>query len=499
MENGQKKNGTAAIASGLGWSFAQRILPQLVTLLVSIVLARVLSPEHYGTIAIVTVFIAIGDALVIGGFGNALVQKKDATDTDFNSICWVSLLLSVSVYGVLFLFAPLMARFYADDILTPVIRVMGLKFVFSAFNSVQVAYVQRNMMFRKNFISTLGGTLVSSVVGVTMALTGFGVWALVAQNLTNAVIHTVVLFFIIDWKPKLELCWKSVKELWNYGVKVLGATLVYTLRDNIRTLLVGKQFSSEDLAYYNQGQKYPALLMSDIVSATETVLFPVLSENQTQTKKLKELMRNAIRISSYILTPLMVGFLAVSHTFVEVFLTEKWLPCVPFMQIMCVVYMTRCVSTILQRGLLAIGRSSLNLIHEVVTSFATIVCLLVAVFLMNSVVVIALSQVFVMLLGLVLYSTWSRKYLRYGYKELLRDYLPSVLLSVVMAIVVCLAGMLPIHSLVKLIVQVLAGIVAYVGASIATRNPTFCWLKNYLMNLLHKREHRSMEQDSQLG
>lgn len=485
-----EKNGTAAIASGLGWSFAQRVLPQLVTLLVSIVLARVLTPEHYGTVAIVAVFIAIGDALVIGGFGNALVQKKDATDTDFNSICWVSLSVSVAVYSVLFLCAPLMARFYDDDILTSVIRVMGMKFVFSAFNSVQIAYVQRNMMFRKNFISTLGGTVVSSVVGITMALTGFGVWALVVQNITNTVIHTVILFCVIDWKPKLEISRKSVKTLWNYGAKVLGATLVYTLRDNIRTLLVGKRFSTEDLAYYNQGQKYPALLMCDIVSATETVLFPVLSKNQTQTKKLKELMRNAIRIGSYILTPIMVGFLAVSHTFVEVVLTEKWLQCVPFMQIMCFVYMPRCVSSTLQKGLLAIGKSNLNLIHEVITSSTTVILLLVAVFMMDSVLMIAISQVLVMFLDVMIYAIWSRKYIKYGYKELLSDYLPSVLLSAFMAIVAILAGMLPVNGFVKLVLQVLSGIAAYVGASVVTKNATFQWLKHYLVKLLHRKKQQ---------
>ena len=491
MGKEQNNTGTAAIASGLGWSFAQRVLPQLVTLLVSIVLARVLSPEHYGTIAIVTVFIAIGDALVIGGFGNALVQKKDATNTDFNSICWVSLSASVLVYGLLFVCAPLMARFYKMDILTPVIRVMGLRFVFSAFNSVQVAYVQRNMMFRKNFISTLGGAIASSVVGITMALKGFGVWALVAQNLTNAAIHSVVLFLLIDWKPKFEISGKSVKTLWSFGAKVMGATLVYTLRDNIRTLLIGKRFSSEDLAYYNQGQKYPALLMSDIVAATDTVLFPVLSQNQVEKEKLKELMRNAIRISSYILTPIMVGFFAVSRTFVQAVLTEKWLPCVPFMQIMCVVYMTRCVSTILQKSLLAIGKSNLNLRHEIITSSATILCLFIAVFGLNSVVMIAVSQVLVMLLGISLYATWARKYLGYGYKHLLADYLPSFLMSAVMAVVALIIGKLPVGNLVKLILQVASGIVVYVGLSFVVKNPTFNWLRYYIATKLKKRQSDS--------
>ncbi|MBQ8797855.1 MAG: lipopolysaccharide biosynthesis protein [Oscillospiraceae bacterium] len=487
MKQSNNNTDTVSMLSGVGWSFAQRILPQLVTLLVSIVLARLLSPEHYGIISIVSVFIAIGDALAIGGFGNALIQKKDANKTDFNSICWVSLTVSMVIYTALFISAPFMARFYSAPILTPVIRVMGTKVVFSAFNSVQLAYVQKKMVFRKSFFSTVGGSLVSSVVGISMALSGCGIWSLVAQHLSNAVIHTIVLFFMIDWKPELEVSWKSVKELWNYGAKVLGATLIFTVRDNIRTLLVGKRFSSSDLAYYNQGQKYPSLLVTDIVAALGNVLFPVMSKNQTDIGKVKALMRNAICISSYVLLPAMAGLFAVSNTFVQVVLTDKWLPCVPFLRIMCLVYVTRSLSTIFQKAILSIGKSSLNLIHEATTSTLTIALLFVAVFVFDSVIMIAFSQVAVTLVGVTLYVVWVRKLFGYSLREMLKDYLPPVAMSCVMTCVVMAVGMIPMPGVVKLVIQVLVGVAIYIGLSIIFKDASYRWIKLYVVRLLHKK------------
>lgn len=462
------------------WSYAERLLPQLVTLIVSIVLARLLSPEHYGVISIVTVFIALGDALAIGGFGNALVQKKDADAKDFNSVCWVSLGLSLVIYGVFYFCAPLIAEVYQNDILIPIMRVMGLKVIFSAFNSIQQAYVQKNMIFRKSFISTIGGTLLAAATGIGMALSGFGIWALVAQYMVNAVVHTVVLFCMIDWKPKVEIAWERIKELWNYGAKVLGATLVFTLRDNIRTLIVGQQFSSEDLAFYNQGQKYPSVIVVDVVEALGKVLFPVLSSKQDDKAQVKELMRLSIRVSSYIMTPLMLGLFAVSDTFVYAILTEKWAPCILFMRILCFVYLFRPLSAVFQKGLLAIGKSNLNLTHEIVTSSTTVLMLLVAVFGLQSIPAIALSHVAVAVLGTIMYMLWAGKYLGYRIREVAQDYLPSVLLSVVMAMGAMLLGMLQIHVVLKLVLQVLVGMVIYFLLSWITRNESFTLLLGLL-------------------
>ena len=249
-------NDRTKITANLLWTYAEKFLAQGITLLVSIILARILDPDQYGTIAIVTVFITIGDALVTGGFGNALVQKKNSSDLDFNSICWLSLFVAVILYGILFISAKEIANFYDANILVPVIRVMGIKFIFSAINSIQQAYVQKQMMFKKFFFATLGGTLFSGVFGIAMALSGYGVWALVGQYLSNTVINTLILAITIKWKLKFQISWKSIKELWKFGSKMLASTIVYTVKDNIRSLIIGKKFTSADLAYYNQGNRF---------------------------------------------------------------------------------------------------------------------------------------------------------------------------------------------------------------------------------------------------
>ncbi len=476
MESNSKSNKKTSMLSNIGWSFAERMLPQLVTLLVSVVLARLLAPEHYGIIAIVTVFTALADALATGGLGNALVQKKNADVKDFNSVCWISLGLAVIIYGILYVTAPAIAGVYQNQTLVPILRIMGLKIIFSAFNSVQHAYVQKNMIFHKSFIAAAGGTLIAGVTGITMAFTGFGIWALVAQYMANAVSNTIILFFLIDWKPKAEIAWMRIKALWNYGIKVLGATLVFTVRDNIRTLIVGKQFSSQDLAFYNQGQKYPSMLVVDVVEALGKVIFPVLSNKQDDRAQMKETMRAAIRVSNYIMMPLMLGLLAVSDTFVYAVLTEKWAMCIPFLRIMCLVYVWRPLSAFCQKGLLAVGKSNLNLAHEAITSTTTILMLIVAVFAMESVVMIAWSQAAVAVLGTALYVFWARKYLRYTFKELAQDYLPSLGISLLMVAVVYGMSFIEMNTVILLILQVLVGAGIYVACSALFKLEAFKYL-----------------------
>lgn len=235
------------IISGIGWAYAERLAAQIVTFVVSVVLARLIAPDAFGMIAIVMTFINICDALTIGGFGNALVQKKDADNRDFNTICWVSIGVALFLYILLFAFSGSIEHFYNMNGLGIVIKVMGIRVIVSAFNSVQQAFVQRKMQFKKFFYATLGGTLASAVVGIGMALAGLGIWALVGQYMTNSIINTIALFFIIQWKPAFEFSLKSLKELWNFGLKMLLSTLTYTAKDSIRSLIIGKKYTSSEI------------------------------------------------------------------------------------------------------------------------------------------------------------------------------------------------------------------------------------------------------------
>lgn len=479
----EKNRGAGKFASGLFWSYAERFFAQGITLLVSIVLARILDPEHYGIIAIVTIFITICDALVTGGFGNALVQKKDATDIDFDSISWFSVGVAGVLYIILFLSAPIIASFYNESLLTPVLRVMGIKFIFSAFNSVQQAYVQRKMIFKKFFWATLGSTVISAVVGIGMALKGFGVWALVGQYLSNTVISTIILCFTIDWKLRFRISISSIKELWKFGAGMLAATVTFVFKDNIRSLIIGKRFTSSDLAFYNQGKKYPQLLVTDIVESLGKVMFPVLSAEQDSAEKIKNIMRKSVRVSSYVLTPCIIGLLSVSDTFVLAVLTDKWLPCVRYMRVLSLVYITRPMTTIFQKGLLAIGKTGVNLFHEIITSVLTIILLIVAVFVFDSIILIAWSYVLIMILGLIVFSIFIKKYFVYSFCEMLSDYLPPFVLSCVMGAAALACGAVFSVPMIRLIVQVVAGAIVYIVLSCIFKIDGFMYLKKTVSNI----------------
>ena len=478
------------ILSGIGWAYGERILAQVISLVVSVILARLLDPEHYGIIAIVTVFINILNALVSGGFGNALVQKKDADDLDFNTICWISIGVALVLYVILFFGAGPLATFYKMPQLLWVTRAMGIRVIIAAFNSVQHAYVQRHMEFKRFFFATLGGTLISAVVGILMAYKGFGVWALVGQYMTNTCIDTIVLRFTIKWKPKIQWSYERLKSMMGFGLKMLGATLVNTLQDNIRSLVVGKVFTAEDLAYYNQGKKYPATVMNNLVGSVQKVLFPAFAEQQQDREQIKNQMRKAIRVSSFILVPIIMGMVAVADTFIVLLLTEKWAPAIPYLRILSLIYLTRTMNSVFQSSLLAIGESGANMFHEVVGSCLSLTLICIGAFIMKSVEFIAWSYVIVMIVGTCIFSYFVKKYYNYKYSEIVRDFLPYLLLSSGMAICVYLTGRLQLNLIVLLIVQLCVGVLAYVMLSklFSIKELTICTnlLKQYKKKLFKK-------------
>lgn len=274
MNDNNIKNKTV---SGLIWRFMERCGAQGVNFVVSIILARLLAPELYGTIALITVFTAILEIFVDSGMGNALIQKKDADDVDFSSVFYFNMLMCVVLYGVMFISAPYIAKFYKDSELTPIVRVMSLVLIISGLKNVQQAYVSRTMQFKRFFFATLGGTIVAAVVGIWMAYEGYGVWALVAQNLVNKVIDTTVLWFTVKWRPKLLFSIKRLKGLVSYGWKLLASSLLDTVYNNLRQLIIGKLYSSSDLAFYNRGKQFPNFVITNINTSIDSVLFPAMS------------------------------------------------------------------------------------------------------------------------------------------------------------------------------------------------------------------------------
>lgn len=333
------------IVTNLFWKFAERIGAQLVSLTVSILLARFLLPEEYGVVAILLVFINIANVFVSEGFSTALVQKKEATEIDASTMFYCSFLISWILYAILFVLSPSIEIFYKMDGLANLLRVLALKLPIAAINSIQHAYVQRSMQFKKFFFSTIIGTLISGVVGVILAFLGFGPWALVAQYLTNSTIDTVVLFYTVKWRPRMVFSAISAKEMMRYGWKITCGSLLNTIYSETRSLIIGKKYSSSDLAYYNKGVQFPQLIVTNIDSSIGSVLFPALSKITDEKQRLKETVRKSLKMSCYIIFPCMAGLAAVSTPLIKLLLTDKWLPAVFFLHIACITQALQPINT----------------------------------------------------------------------------------------------------------------------------------------------------------
>lgn len=451
------------VFSGLIWKFGERIGAQAVSFLVSIILARLLLPSDYGVIALITIFIDIANVFVSSGFGSALVQKKDADETDFSSVFYFSIAMSWVLYGMVFLFAPWVAGFYRKPILTPVLRVMALKLPLAGVNSVQHAYVQKKMLFKRFFFSTLIGTIGSAVVGILMAYAGFGAWALVAQYLFNSTMDTLVLWITVKWRPRLVFSIRRMKTLFHFGWKMLVSELIHTSYKQVRSLIIGKVYTEQDLAFYNQGGKLPNLLVTNINSSITSVLFPAMTLKQDDPKKMKEVVRLSIRVSSYVMWPLMIGLMVMTEPVVRLIFTEKWLPCVPYMQIACIQFALEPVQTANVQAVKAMGKGRTYLFMEIIKKVFGIGMIVAVMY--RGVMAIAVSAMVVTFFAALVNSTPNRTYLKYSYREQLADLVPSILLAAVMGLFVYVTGMLQLPEIVSMILQVIVGAGVYLFLS----------------------------------
>lgn len=441
------------------WRFLERCGAQGVTLVVSIVLARLLNPEIYGTVALVTVFTTIMQIFVDSGMGNALIQKKDADDLDFSSVFYFNILMCSVLYLIMFFAAPFIAAFYKIPELTAVVRVLSLILIISGVKNVQQAYVSRHLMFKKFFFSTLGGTIGAAIIGIAMAYLGFGVWALVAQMLFNTTIDTLILWITVKWRPKKMFSIQRLKSLFSYGWKLLVSALIDTVYNNIRQLIIGKVYTKSDLAYYNNGKKYPEYLVSNINTAIDSVLLPTMSNEQDHPERVKSMTRRAIKTATFIIMPLMVGFAVCSKQLVSLILTDKWLPAVPFMQIFCISFAFYPIHTANLNAIKAMGRSDLFLKLEIIKKSIGVVTIIIAV--KFGVMAMAYSMLVTSFISQVVNSWPNKKLLNYSYLEQVKDMLPQIGLSLLMGIIVYFVSFLHLNSLITLLIQIPIGVIVY--------------------------------------
>ena len=472
------------VFSNLIWRFSERIGAKLISVVVNLILARILAPELYGTVAIVLVFTEILQVFVESGFGTALIQKKDADDLDFSSVFFFNLDMSVLLYVLLFAFAPLISRLYGRPELLKIIRVVGLILIIAGVRNVQQAYVSRNMLFKRFFFSTLGGTVVSAVVGIFMAVKGFGVWAYVTQYLLNNLVGTLILWFTVKWRPVARFSLERLKGLFSYGWKLLVSSLLNIVSDKLRPLIIGYRFSPADLSFYNEGLLFPNLIVDNVNSSIDSVLLPALSQQQDSAEQVKTMTRRAIQISSYIMWPLMIGLFVCAEPLVSLLLGQDWLPCVPFVRIFSLYYALFPIHTANLNAIKAMGRSDIFLRLEIVKRVLDLVFVVSTVFI--GVRAMAYGLLIQGVLCLFINSYPNRKLCGYAFSQQLRDIIPAFLLAAAMGLLVWLISLAGFGSLVTLILQVLTGAVFYIAASVILKLDTFNYLLGIAKQMLHR-------------
>lgn len=462
---------------------------QGIQLLVQVVLARLLAPNQFGTLAIVLVFVNLAQVFVQSGFNTALIQKKDADEQDFSSIFYLSLGVATILYIIIFISAPMIADFYEDQSLVDVLRVISLTLFAGAFNSIQNAFVSRNMLFKKLFKSSLGAILISGALGVFAAYKGLGIWALVIQHMANQFSITIIMWFTVKWRPKLVFSMTRVRELFSFGWKLLASSLLNVLYMEIRTLIIGKKYTSDTLGYYDKGQQFPKVIGSNVDGSIQSVMLPTLSAHQDNKKRVKEMMRRAIVSSSFLVFPMMVGMAVVSEPLVRIVLTDKWLASVPFLQIACINYSLLPIHTANLQAINAIGRSDIFLRLEIIKKIFGLVIL--GISLPYGIYAIALGAAISSLVSTFINAYPNKQLLDYSYKEQWLDIMPHLLISLVMGGIVYLFNYLKIPAWQALILQVCTGAVIYFGLSKIFRIESFDYLIKTIRELKKKRSDKN--------
>lgn len=475
------------ICKSLFWKLLERFGVSGVQFVLQIILARLLDPEHYGILSIMVIFTTLANVFVQNGFNTALIQNKDVDEDDYSSVFWVSLVIAGVLYAVIFFASPLIGLFYEmPDIVAPM-RVLALMLFPGALNSIQLAKVSKEMDFKKVFFSNIGGIIVSGTVGIVIAYMGGGLWALVAQTLLNIVVVCLVMRFTVKLQIKFRVNWHRVETLFSYGWKLLVSSLLDTLYQDLRSLVIGKKFDSSTLGYYNRGKQFPQFIISAVNGAVQSVMLPAMSAEQDNRSRVKQMMRSSLTLSAYIIFPLMVGLAAVASSLVELFLTEKWLPCVPYMQVYCFTFAFYPVHSCNLQAVNAVGRSDLFLKLEIIKKTYGIIALVIAVFYFDSPIAIAMTGFITTWIGCFVNSWPNRKLLGYSIKEQMVDIIPSIVMSILMASCVLLVGMIDIHIFLKLTIQIITGIVVYIIMSAVVKPEPYKMLMNRISIIMKRK------------
>ncbi len=472
------------VISGTIWSFLQKIGTQLVSFIVSLILARILTPEDYGVVAMITVFTSIAMVFITTGFSSAVIQKHELSDEDSSTMFYAGMLLSFILYAILFFTAPLIAAIYHEPALVDLLRVESVIVVIGAAYSIQQSLISRNLEYKKHFFVSLCGIVAQGISGIVFAKNGFGPWTLVFSTIINNLVSAILMWIVIPWKPKLVFSTQSFRAMFGFSTKMLAAALINTIFNNIRSLIIGLQYSASDLAFYNKGYQFPSLVMSNVDGTISAVMFPSLAKFQSDWTSGLKALRRAMKTSLYICAPAMAGMFAVADPMIRLLLTDKWEDSIVFVRLACIICMFWPL-TAQRNALNALGKSGVSLKMNLIGKCVTILCLL-ATF-RHSVQLLISSSIFASTITLFTNAFFYRKHLNYQFRDQITDILPPIALAVAMGGITYSVMFLNLSSTLTLIIQIPVGIASYVLGSILFRFDSFYYLLNLIKGFFKRK------------
>ena len=448
----------AKVVSSLTWKLFERFVSQGLSLAIQIILARLLLPEDFGSLAIIVAITNYAAIFVQSGIATALIQKKDLDDKDVSTVLISCLILASAFYTILFVAAPFIANAFESDILVPTLRIQSLVLFLNAINSVQTAILSRKMQFKRLFVRSLIAVPVSGIVGIAMAYLGFGLWSLVMYNLSNMLVVVLVMNIGNDLRTKLGFSMEKARTIYSFSSKILVTSFVSGGYDLMRTMAIGKKYNTNDLAFYDKAYSYSYYVVNILNSSISSVMLPTFSKKQDDINEIKLIARRSTKLSAFVMIPLMVGIATIATPLVRLLLTEKWMECVPYLMIFCMLRIPGVFMAIDKQIFYAIGRSEINMYYEICLFIINIIALIIS--LKMGVLWIAIFACAIEYIGLIAIFTLSKKFVNYNFKERLLDLWKSIVSSIVMFVGLNFIN-LQSSDLVTILAKFIIGVVVY--------------------------------------
>jgi teichuronic acid exporter len=449
--------------SGLKWSAFDRVLSQGINFIIALIIARILKPSDYGVVGMLAIFLSLSQVFIDGGFGASIVKKQGRTDADFSTVFYYNILTGFIFYALLFLLAPFISEFYHTPILVPVTRILGLNILINAFGSVQKTRLTIQVDFKTQAKISIIALVISGTAGIFAAIRGYGVWALVFQSLISSFITTFLLWVFIKWRPKFLFSRSSFRELFGFGSKLMLSGLIDSIYSNIYQLVIGKHYSASDLGFYSRANGMAQMPANNANVIIQRVTFPVLSEIQDESARLSWNYRRVLKMSVFMLFPIMTIMIALGDPLIRILLTDKWIPSLPLFQILCISYMFYPVQSLNLNLLKVKGRSDLFLKLEIVKKSLLSIVLIISFPL--GIKAICIGAVITSVMALAINSFYTGKILNIGFYRQMKDISPVFLISSIGGLTAYLPSLFFDNVLIRIILGGLAGLIVYIAGS----------------------------------